>query len=119
MHSEALLSSFSDGSCVDISFSIDSHLVVIEINEEKQQQRYRLHFEECIQVGFIFTENTLNRPYNLDDIFDIEEQTPELSAVRYFRLEFFDDSIIQIQCGKFWMEPIDGFWLHANPPQHQ
>jgi hypothetical protein len=119
MRTDTLLSTFPDGSCVEMSFNIEARTIVIEINEEARPQRYQLNFEQCELVSFTFSYELCGSDCSLYDIVNLVEKTDFGSKVRFFHIEFSDDSILEIRCSKFWMQPIDGFWLHANPPKSQ
>jgi hypothetical protein len=125
MRTDQLTTIFHDASEVELSFDVSTRTIVLELNEEVKPQRQRLCFELCAQVNFAFAYDPDDAAdldmidYSLDDIFELREKTEAGSEERYFYIEFCDDTVIEIRCKRFWIEPIEGFEQYRNRTSYQ
>ncbi len=126
MQIDMLPSSFHDGTCGGIEFDMEAHRLLMEISDENQCGFFRLHFEECQgvsfvyrrmhfdesqRVSFVYQDDSEDLDTSLTWIMHVLEKTEPGAKIRHFEINFDDDydTLLEIRCSKFYMESIDGF----------
>jgi hypothetical protein len=115
MRTEVLPSSFHDGTCAGIEFDMEARRLIMEVSDENRRGFYRLYFEECAGVSYTYQDDSEDPDTSLLYIMSLLEKTESGSRIRYFEIEFCDDTstLLEIRCCKFYMEPIDGFTMRT------
>lgn len=105
---EQLIASFVDGSGAVIEIIFDEKRVVMNAYDEKTRQRYLLTFTNCrsIRIGYSAEEEANADLCNLTD--GIQELEGAQDGARVFRIGFADESLLEIHCASFSMEPVIG-----------
>ncbi len=103
---DTLLAHFVDGSDAEISITFNRKCVEMTALDEKTHQWYHLTFTNCTRISAIYSDEE-EKWADLNNLTDgvSELQTTE-KGVRRFEIGFADESVLQIECRNFTMEPV-------------
>ena len=103
---DALVANFVDGSDAETSIFFDQKRVKVTAFDEKTSQWYHLTFRGCVKINITYSDVE----DEWADLNNLTEGIRELKTLeegfRRFEIGFVDESIIQIDCREFSMEPI-------------
>jgi hypothetical protein len=110
MTTTELINIFSEGHGVTLEIVHLNRSVILRVNHPAKQQRYALHFEECLEVTLIYSGNNDDDEaelYSLNTLGIREFMSSQ--ELRRFHIGFHDDSELTIAARRFWMEAVPGY----------
>jgi hypothetical protein len=101
-----LTTHFVDGSDVDVTFVFDERRIEMSAFDEKTRKRYHLTFADCtfIKVAYSDEDKEWADLNNLTE--GVQELETLVQGVRRFQIGFADESLVEIHCRNFSMEPL-------------